>query len=254
MRQGLNGHWLFHITHTPEPHSGVFLYTYYLLLGHLARLFHLSLVGMFHLARWIGGLALLMALYRFLARLLPDLNERRLAFILIAATSGLGWLGVVFLNALPIDVSVPEALIPFSLFANPHFPLATALMLVLLEQVGWPRRSLLSIAWVGFAAVALGTTLPFALMVVEVLLAVLLAWLYFAQRVIPWPQWGRFASLFLCSAPFLAYDAWIARTHPIIAGWHAQNLTPAPSLTDLGLGYGLVGVLAFPLFHLLRSL
>lgn len=244
MRQGLEGHWLFHMAYTPEPHSEVFIYTYYLLLGHLARLFHLSLIGMFHLGRLIGGLALLGALYRFIARLLPDWGERRLAFILLAGTSGLGWLGVVFLNTIPIDISVPEALVPFSLFANPHFPLATALMLVLLEQVGWPRRSPWAVGWVGLTAVALVITLPFALILVEVLLAVFLSWLYLARRVVPWPQLSRLASLFFCTVPFLAYEAWITRTHPVIAGWSVQNITPAPSLLDLGLGYGLVGVLA----------
>jgi hypothetical protein len=242
MRQGWAGHWLFHMAYTPEPHREVFIYTYYLLLGHLARLFHLPLVGMFHLARLIGGFALLAVLYRFLARLLPKVDERRLAFILIAATSGLGWLGMVFLHTIPIDIAVPEALVPFSLFANPHFPLATALMLVLLEQVGWPRRSPFSIGWVGLTAVALAITLPFALGVVEVLLTVFLVWLSLARRAIPWPQLGRFAALFFSSAPFLAYDAWLTRTHPVIAGWSAQNLTPAPSLLDLGLGYGLAGV------------
>jgi hypothetical protein len=44
--------------------------------------------------------------------------------------------------------------------------------------------------------------------------------------------------------PVLLYDFWILRTNPAIAGWSAQNVTLAPALTDLLLGYGLVVVLA----------
>ena len=30
MRQGFDGNWLFHLTYTPEPHEGVYIYLFYL--------------------------------------------------------------------------------------------------------------------------------------------------------------------------------------------------------------------------------
>ena len=38
MQLGMGGEWLYRIRFTAEPHDGAFLYTFYLALGHLARL------------------------------------------------------------------------------------------------------------------------------------------------------------------------------------------------------------------------
>ena len=37
MRQGQRGQWRFTLPYTAEPHEGEFLFTYYVALGHLAR-------------------------------------------------------------------------------------------------------------------------------------------------------------------------------------------------------------------------
>jgi hypothetical protein len=99
----------------------------------------LPLIVVFHLARLMAGLILLLTAFRFVALVTPHPHERRLAFVLLFSASGLGWLGAIF-DAFPIDLWVPEAFVPYSLYANPHFPLAMALMLVILQLVAWPAR------------------------------------------------------------------------------------------------------------------
>ncbi|GAB4445259.1 MAG: hypothetical protein Fur0044_41540 [Anaerolineae bacterium] len=246
IQQGMQGKWLFHLTYTPEPHEGAFIFTFYLALGHLAALLGLPPVGVFHLARVAASLGLLLAAYRFVASVTPQLPERRLAFGLILSAAGLGWLGVAF-GAFPIDLWVPEAFVPYSLYANPHFPLAMMLMLIILQQVIQPEPFNFyndQFIAVSLAALALSLVLPFALLTTAAVLLVFLSWLYFSRRSLPWPQIWLTLSVGLFSAPVILYDYWVYTTNPILAGWSAQNVTAAPSPLNLLLGYGLVGLLA----------
>ncbi len=243
IQQGMAGKWLFHLAYTPEPHQGAFIFTFYLALGHLAALLGLSPIWMFHLARGVAGLGLLLAAFRFVASITPQPQERRLAFGLMLSASGLGWLGAVF-GAFPIDLWVPEAFVPYSLYANPHFPLAMALMLVILQSVAGSTFNVQRLTLVGLAALALSLVLPFALLTAAAVLLVFLGWLYFSRRNLPWPQIWLTLSVGLFSAPVILYDYWVYTTNPILSGWSAQNVTAAPSPLNLLLGYGLVGLLA----------
>src|SRR5574341_1545843 len=56
MLQGYNGSWLFELPYTPEPHTGVFVYTFYVGLGHLARLLNVEPILVFHVVRLVGGM------------------------------------------------------------------------------------------------------------------------------------------------------------------------------------------------------
>ncbi len=259
MRQGFEGNWLFQLTYTSEPHDGVFIFIFYLALGHLAALLGLPLIWLFHLARLVTGFCLLVAAFRFVGFVTPHFKERRLAFIFILTASGFGWLGVI-LGAFPIDLWVPEAFVPYSLYTNPHFPLGQALMLIIFQLVVWPKPTnqlstppsvatnqhphWLAIVLPGLAALALALILPFALLTVWAVLFVFMTWLYLTRCRLPWPQIWPTLGVVLAPAPVIAYDAWISISQPIIAGWSAQNVTPAPAPLDVALGYGLIGLLA----------
>ncbi len=277
MRQGADGYWLFHLTYTPEPHDGAFIFLFYIALGHLAVLTHLPLIVVFHLARLSAGLILLLIVFRFIAQVTAEASERRQAFIFVLTASGLGWLGVLF-GAFPINLWVPEAFVPYSLYANPHFPLAMALMLVILERtvlipfkaeltqsqpspqpspfgrgsiaspplggIEGERSIATSLLLTALTALALALILPFALLTVWAVLGVYLAWHYVMIRRLPWQSIWHTLAVGLSSAPVIYYDYWVSRTNPILAGWSMQNVTPAPNLLDFWLGYGLVGMLA----------
>ncbi len=55
MRLGWGGAWTFNLPYTPEAMPGAFIFTYYLFLGHLARLTGLGLELVYHLARVLAG-------------------------------------------------------------------------------------------------------------------------------------------------------------------------------------------------------
>jgi hypothetical protein len=90
MGQGARGEWLFHLPYTSEDHDGAILFTFHLLLGKLARLSDLSLVNVYHLARLLCGLVLLWMIYVFISYFVPFVAIRRIAFLLVCFSSGLG--------------------------------------------------------------------------------------------------------------------------------------------------------------------
>ncbi len=255
MQQGEAGHWLFHLTYTPEPHAGSFIFTFYLALGHIAALTGLPKILIFHLARLLASLGLLLMVYRFIARLTPHQTERHLAFILLIATAGLGWLGAI-IGAFPIDLWVPEAFVSYSIYTNPHFPLAMLLMLIIFEQAlpsgasQTDKFPLKPIIISSLSALALALLLPFGLLLQWAILILFTGWCYLCKRRIPskprlpWNQLWLTLSVVVFSAPVIAYQYWVSTTNPILSGWGAQNVTPAPPLLDFWLGYGLVGLLA----------
>ncbi len=243
MRQGWLGSWQFHLTYTPEPHEGAYIFLFYLALGHFARLTGLPLILVYHLARLSAGLALLITTCAFLTRLTADRQERHVACWLVGTSAGLGWLGLV-LGAFPIDLWVPEAFAFFSLMSNPHFPLAIALMLGLVAGVIWPAGGVRRWLVPGIAGLALALIQPFALASIYATLALYLllrGWMY---RSWPLPESVAAAGIVMLSLPVLLYDYMMYTVNPVLSAWASQNITPAPPVLDLILGYGLVGLLA----------
>jgi hypothetical protein len=246
MAQGESGSWQFHLTYTPEAHEGSYIFVFYLLLGHLARLTGLPAILVFHGTRMVTGWLLLLVAFRFIVRITPRPVEQRLAFILLATASGLGWVGV-FMNTLPIDLWVPEGFVPFSIFTNPHFPLGMALMLVIFQTVWLNDQSRLTLSTMITAAAALmlALILPFGLLTLWAVSATMLVWqMIITERRLPLAAIWLTLVAIIPAVPVIFYQYWVSTTNPVLAGWSAQNVTPAPTLLNFVLGYGLVGVLA----------
>jgi hypothetical protein len=250
MRQGAEGDWLFHLPYTAEPGNGALIFLYYLGLGHLQRLIGLGPEVVYHAARVLGAGAMLAAAYVFYHQFLPTQAARRWAFALVAVGSGLGWIGLG-LGRLAIDLWVPEAVPFLAAFANPHFPLAAASMLVGLTAIAMPggRRSR-RLLWSATAGLVLALVQPFAVLTVAGVAAAWLLW----RRIRPpldsespgkWIDNALALGLFvLVTSPWILYDWWVTRTQPELAAWSAQNITATPPLIDVLLGFGLVLLLA----------
>lgn len=248
MLQGARGEWLFHLPFTSEPHQGAFIFTYYLALGHLARLLSLPIPLVYHLTRVINSFLLLLTVYGFTSLLTGQEMERRLIFLIVATSSGLGWL-VGPLGYLTVDLWVPEAVTFYAIMANPHFPLAMALMLAIfgLGADGWGRERLpgwLRVTLAGAAALLLAVVQPFCLVTVYAVLAANLALLAARRKNWPWAEMASAAAVMAASGPFILYDAWVSTTNPALRAWSVQNLTPSPPPWDYALSYGIVLLLA----------
>ncbi len=253
MYEGWRGEWRFTLPYSADPGSGAYLFTFYLFLGHLARWLSLPLALVFHLARILATLFLLLVLQHFFSRLMPDRASGWLAFALAALGSGIGWIGVPF-GAFTADFWVAEAYPFLSAYANPHFPLAIGLLVwIFTAVVDSERLSLRRGLLVCLAALVLALIAPFGVVIALAVIAGVALWeLWSNTSRIAWlnaqPSARRVAPLFLWvligGAPAIAYELWAANGDPVLAGWNAQNLTPAPALWDLAVSFSPVLLLA----------
>lgn len=224
MREGYDGAWRFTLPYTADPGPGTFLNVFYLLLGHVASWFNLSLVFVFHFARIAGAGLLCFALYRFFATVFINSSQRLWAYGLALFGSGLGWLGIAF-GVFTSNFWVAEAYPFLSSFANAHFPLGLALQIFLLTPLS--KDSSLG-NWHPFTTVLLAFILsvvyPFGWAVsVAVLTLGLLAR---TGKLLHW------IAVLAGGAPYVFYTLWVVNTHPQLSQWNAQNLTPAPGIVD----------------------
>ncbi len=251
MQFGAQGDWLFHLPYTAQDHPGALVLTHYLALGHLAAWTRLPIPLMYHLARVMAGLALLLAVYALIARATHDLVERRLAFLVVALSSGVGWLAVMFGHLGTSDLLIPESNTFFSLHLNPHFPMAMALMIGMFI-IGGLKTKVSSRGRVGATilqsamSLALAVVQPFAVVTVYATLGVLLLLRWQRDGRPAWREVGVILIAGLVTLPLSLYTFWVTQADPVLRGWTAQNVTPSPAVWDYALGYGLILVLAVP--------
>ena len=259
MWQGYRGEWQFRLLFTPEAHAGAYFQPFHLALGHLARLTRLGLPLTYQVARVTFGFLMLLAVYRFIARFVAPVGVRRVAFLLAATSSGLGWLVEVVHPTLPggispIDFWLIDAYTFFSLLVVPHFSAAIALLLslygVLLRLAGEPDGAPVTVPSLRDAAVVvllswgLGLIHPYTLLLADLVPALYLAWLLVAERRLRARLLVALVLMGLAQVPLLVYDYRVFATSPVFQGWAAQNVTLSPPPLYYLLGYGVVAVLA----------
>lgn len=238
MRQGFDGQWSFVLPYTAQPGEGAAINLYYLFLGHLARGLGWGLIFTFHVARVVGAVALCAALYRLVVATLPA-RLQVWAFGLALFGSGLGWLAVLF-GGFTSDFWVAEAYPFLAGMVNAHFPLGLALQVYLVSPARAPRPA----AW-ALASLTLAVVYPFgwALAVVVMVGTALLACLW---RQPARGHWQQAACVLLAGLPYAAYALWVVYSHPVLAGWNAQNLTLAMPLWDFVVSFSPALLLALP--------
>ncbi|MCX6022202.1 MAG: hypothetical protein NTZ05_10825 [Chloroflexi bacterium] len=277
MRQGWDGAWLFRLSYSVDSSGPAPIYLFHLLLGHLARLVDLPLIAVYHLARVAAGAALLWALWDLLRFLCPDEPSRRWAYALGCVASGLGWLALPF-GVIAPDLSIPEANIFFSLFANPHFPAALAAFAATLS-FGFRAMKRRSAGWTAAAAVAALMATTFHPFLAASIAEVLALWVAvggdggedgpLSPGPFP-PMLGargegrgtrgtvavfsmpgnlagsvtRLGIIVAAAALPAALQAAALASDPVLAAWTAQNRTLTPHPPAMVLGYGTPGLLA----------
>lgn len=255
MRQGLDGSWLFHLPYAAEHGAGVFLYPYYLLLGHVAGVLRVQPIVVLHAARLVAASLMFVAVYRALEEFLPNRRWRWYAYGLCLIGGGWGWLAVPF-GMVASDLSIPETTPFLSSYSNAHFPLATAAYL--LATVAVLGRTVRRRRWWTASAACgavLALVLPFVLLPAGAVLVTGVALLAGMERPANWwagvrPRLPALVAFAAGAAPIAIYDAWILLTRPDLAKWTAQNSTPSPSPVAYLIGFApllLLGGWAFTL-------
>jgi hypothetical protein len=233
MYQGWSGFWQFKLPYSADPGAGSYLFLFYIFLGHVAYWLGLPLLTVFHAARGLATIAMVWMLSQFWRCLLPDPTEQRFAFLLSVFGSGLGWLAYPILARFTPDFWVAEAYPVLSAYANPHFPLAIAIMLWILVQ--GVRRKVRERWWaIALASLALGLLLPFTVVIAFAVLALLALWDRLEGEPLDWLG-PLLIGLGGC-LPVL-YELLETRINPQLAAWNAQNATPAPAVLDFAIGF-----------------
>lgn len=264
MQQGMQGEWEFRLLFTPEDHAGAPIYTFHIALGHLSRALGLSPLPVYHAARLVCGMLLLVTIYGFIAAFIPArgdrlpmssaemdsaLFRRRVAYVLACFSSGLGWLVLLVSRSTtlggitPVDFWFIEMSTFFTVLTFPHTCLAVAAHLA---AFAWMVRCLLGVGgwrdWLaaGGAALVLAAVHPHSLLPLDLALV-----LYGLFRLI---RKGRAAArplmllggFVLLPVPLVFLQYYTITANPVFMAWQAQNLTLSPPPLHYVLGYGLV--------------
>ena len=243
MRQGWMGSWTFTLPFTAQPGEGTYLFSFYLLLGHIARILGWSILFTFHFFRAAAAVVLYWMLFHLTVRVFPASRPRWTAYLLAGFGAGLGWAAIPW-GSITSDFWVAEAYVFHSAYSNVHFPLGLALQIWLILPGKDLLNSRIAAAKVLLAAFVLAVISPFGAMVVLVVWGGVFAWQFILK------EWRAAAAnllyITLGSLPVLVYYAWVSRTHPVLAGWSAQNLTPTPDPLDFLISFSPALLLAIP--------
>ena len=248
MRQGVDGSWLFHLPYAPEPGPGTFVYVYYLFLGHVANWLRLPLLTVYHAARFLAAAIMFFLAFVFYKRTLSESRATWIAFLLTLFGSGLGWLAIPF-GIQTSDLFIPESIPFLTAYTNAHFPLAAAAILGGVLSVLGNGRLEIRLLLAFICGNLLGAVLPFSVVSLAVAILVWLVWEFHSQGwrsgvTSLWlnqrPRLLSTLALLVGTLPWLIYDLWLTLTHPVLAAWTAQNITPSPPLLNYILGYGLI--------------
>ncbi|MEN4013230.1 MAG: hypothetical protein AB1453_14050 [Chloroflexota bacterium] len=229
MQTGMRGEWQFHLPYTATQGDGAFLFLFYTVLGHFARLMHLDPILIFHAARAFSSMFLVISLSRFLHLSLGEVHRSVFNRILILMIfgSGMGWLAA-FAGGFTMDFWVAEAYPFLSMLANPHFPLGLAILVQYLSDLQQEKPGL---PWVqGIAGALLAVILPFGVVVGGAITLCVLVIRFAVWKKISW----RLPVLFFIPAGgILVYQYLAVLNNPLLAIWNRQNQTPSPPLWDI---------------------
>lgn len=255
MRQGAQGAWEFHLPYTSEEEyqTGGLVYPFYLTLGKLAPL-GLSYPLLYHGARLLSSLLLLIVLARFIARFLTDQRWQVWAWWLLLFSGGWGLLVSTLFNQkyVAYEMVAPDAFTFSILYGTPHVILGAALFLswlgYVLDLTSRRVQPLREIA--GRLIIANGLGLLTALTreaygpAFACLFCAYLSALTVQRRKIPWRE-GFVAALSCVGAGLYgAYLVFAFRASPGLAAWSQQNPFTSPDLFDFLIGFAPLILLA----------
>jgi hypothetical protein len=248
MRQGAQGAWEFHLPYTSEDdyQTGGFVYPFYLILGKFAPL-GLSYPLLYHGARLLSSLLLLIVLARFIARFIGDRRWQIWAWWLLLFSGGWGLLVSLFFSQkyVAYELIAPDAFIFSILYGTPHVILGFALFLIwigyVLDLTSRRFQSVREVAGRLIAANVLGLLTALSREAYGPAFAGIfgayLCALIIQHRSIPWREGTLVALSCIGAGLYGAYLVIVFRSSPGLAAWSAQNDFTSPDLFDFLIGF-----------------
>lgn len=240
MQQGASGEITFQLPYTSQENGTIFIFTFYILLGHISQLTSIEIPIIFNIFRI--GIAILC--FFSLDQLLKNLFRQddlylKSAFISLLFGGGLGWIYFLF-GDLPIDFWVSEAYIFLSSISNPHFILSFLILSFLLKLILQEKVDIKSSVLFFILSIILSSVSPFASIIFCFVLIVdiLQNRNKFLQKL------KIFLSFTVPAFIVGGYQYFSIKNDPILRAWDLQNITLTPGLINLifGLSPFIIGI------------
>jgi hypothetical protein len=231
MRQGYDGLWLFSLPFSSQRSTPVFLFEYYIFLGHVARWLGLSLIFVFHAARIINSFLMLLAVWIFLDQFVDEgLEKKTTIWSVVILGSGLGWIAAFFQQSTS-DLWVAEAYPFLSAYTNPHFPLAIALMLFLLI-LSERKNNRYSSFLTGTLTIVLCIVQPFCVLLIAIVLGINIG-LEIIEKKFDKKKLIQLVVIGFSGLPFAALYFRAIHQDPLLMQWNLQNITLSTAWWDV---------------------
>ncbi len=249
IEQGKEGKWLYQDRFTSEEHQGAFVNNFYVGIGHLARIFNLSSVAIFHIFRVICGIALFLAVYLFSKLFFRKFGWRIFVVTLSLLPLGFGWIPrLLHLNLNLPDVYLGEGNNFISLILFPHFTGAVALMIATFycaiklidTREKWLKWSTLG----GLSIIGIIFMHPYNVLVIAIALGLLLILVAWKLKKIPGKEILRLGIMGIIPFPLFLYNFYVFKYQAIFNTWGAENNCPRGPLIIYFIGFGIIGILA----------
>jgi hypothetical protein len=253
MRQGVRGEWDYHLLFTHEAHPGLTgVQSFYIALGALAYVAGLSLQVVYHLARFVLTIVMILVLWRFVSCFFARDAERWTAMLFATLVTGVGWILYFFAPLLP----TPPAPIEFWLmdaynltgaFYMPHFSAAIVLQMLavmaLMDFLAAPGvRPAPRMAWLTLLLVLLVLIQPYVVLLTFPLTGLLVLYdlrQHWRRGVLRPHLWQYFWLVFPAGihGGLAIWQFLLLRSDPVWVNFTAQNITLSPSPDYYALGY-----------------
>jgi hypothetical protein len=210
INQGIQGHWLFSFDYSHQPSKSYPIYTYYIFLGHLARLFHLTALQILNFARILNSILMFSSVYRFF---IYSLKGQPLYILFTTLITSFFFQGISFL--------MESNLLIASQFSA-HLPLTIALLFYILTPFEAQTRKWYLYLSYFIASFLIGIISSFAVITLLLILLIILLIKIITKKSI------KQSLLLLIIAGngggwVILFQFYIIKTSPELQEWFSQN-------------------------------
>jgi hypothetical protein len=243
---------------TPEANEPFFFNLLWWVLAQVSRWTGLGYAPVYQAFRWIAGGSFLWAVYRLMAQFLPDVSQRRTAFLLVTFSSGLGWVLVVLKYTFtrgellfPLDVYIAEGNSFLCILGYPHFAFAAAFIAVTFEFIwrGWKEEQTKYMVIAGALALLLGWMHAYDLLLIYGITGTFALLVWWKRRAFPWRLFWGGVIVFALSCSGAIYSLVLTTVDPlwekVLAQFaNAGVYTPSPPHLVILFGFSLILAMA----------
>lgn len=247
IEQAKSGQFLFEGLYSSEPQPRVIFHLFFLFLGLVAKIFNLSSIFVFQLSRVTLIIIFLLVTYFFLGFIFPEKQKRKVCFLFICFSSGIGFWLLGFLTTFGVstilwDLWIVESVTFLTLFNHPLFILSLTmiiaiffLILLALKNGNW-KYSLAA----GLIGLLLFQVHPYHFLTIFWVFGCFWLFLFLKEGKINQFLLTNYLIFTLIALPSLIYYWWLTKVHWINTQRviHGMSTIPEPNILNLVLGYG----------------